>query len=223
MIIYRGPSVIDNSPIVAIAVFTSNNRKTGDMVQVFILPDDGINPVHASQLGSDRAVCGDCPLRWHLGGYCYVNLGQAPLSVWRAYMNHQYPEFEPGAFTGLPVRFGAYGDPAAVPFESWAPILDECDIDRSTGYTHQWAKPWFDARIGTFCQASADTAAQARRAHAKGLKTFRVITRHKETLPGEIECKADSAGITCIDCGLCTGQDQNIYIQAHGALIARAS
>ncbi|MCP4767267.1 MAG: hypothetical protein GY875_13450 [Gammaproteobacteria bacterium] len=223
MIIYQGPSAIDGSPIVAIATFETDNRKTGDMVQVWILCDDGHAPVVASKLGSDRAICGECPHRWHLGGICYVNIGQAPGAVWRAYMAGQYPDFDAEAFTGQPVRFGAYGDPAAVPFDAWLPVLENCDIDGSTGYTHQAFKPWFDARIMMFCQVSADTPAQARRAQGMGGKTFRVDTGQGPQ-PGEIECLSDSRGVSCADCRLCNGQEQNIYIAAHGSrIIARTA
>ncbi len=33
----------------------------------------------------------------------------------------------------------------------------------------------------------------------------------------EIECLADSKGLTCIQCGLCDGQTKNIAIVVHGA------
>ena len=39
-VLWRGPSPIDGKPIVVIAVVKSANRKTGNMIQVFILCDD---------------------------------------------------------------------------------------------------------------------------------------------------------------------------------------
>ena len=42
-IIYRGPSLLDGKPIVVIAVglnSSSKNRKTGNMLQTYILRDD---------------------------------------------------------------------------------------------------------------------------------------------------------------------------------------
>ena len=36
-IIYKGPSLIDHSPIVVIATYSDRNTKTGGMVQTYIL------------------------------------------------------------------------------------------------------------------------------------------------------------------------------------------
>ncbi len=68
--LYRGPSALDGSPIVAIATGIkrpSANAKTGAMVQVWILPDNGENPLESVRSGEDASVCGDCPLRGILG------------------------------------------------------------------------------------------------------------------------------------------------------------
>jgi hypothetical protein len=54
-IIYRGPSQLDGQPIVIVAVWSSSkkaNRKTGNVVQTYILRED-IDPVTASKLGED--------------------------------------------------------------------------------------------------------------------------------------------------------------------------
>lgn len=53
-IIYRGPSLIDGQPIVAIAIAKSRNTKTGDMVQTYILCDNGLDPMLNNKLGHDR-------------------------------------------------------------------------------------------------------------------------------------------------------------------------
>jgi len=47
IILYRGPSLINGQPIVALAQSDSNNGKTGDMIQTFILDDSGVDPVTA--------------------------------------------------------------------------------------------------------------------------------------------------------------------------------
>ena len=219
MIIYEGPSKLDNKPIVAIATGIDSptaNDKTGEMVQIWILRQD-IAPHHATATGDDSSVCGNCPKRRGKGGDCYVIPFQAPLAVWTAYKNHQYPEFDPTELTGRQVRFGAYGDPAAVPFEAWQPTLTEADLDGSTGYTHQVNHPNFDYRITLFCQVSADTPKQAIKAQQMGFKTFRTAGDASKRLPGEIECLADSKGLTCADCRLCDGQTANIVITAHGS------
>ena len=48
MIIYQGPSLIDGSPIVAIAIAQSGNVKTGNMVQTYIIRAD-MSPMEASK------------------------------------------------------------------------------------------------------------------------------------------------------------------------------
>ena len=62
-IIYRGASMIDGSPIVVVAIAKSGNRKTGNMVQTYILNDNGKNPLENSKSGDDFAICGNCPHR----------------------------------------------------------------------------------------------------------------------------------------------------------------
>lgn len=60
-IFYRGPSKLDGSQIVGITVH-SGNRKTGSMIQTWIIRDD-VHPVVASRTGADSAICGICPHR----------------------------------------------------------------------------------------------------------------------------------------------------------------
>ena len=66
---WRGPSPYDGTPIVLIltglsplASEQSGNRKTGAMVQSYILRQD-MSPIVAVMSAADRAVCGDCSLR----------------------------------------------------------------------------------------------------------------------------------------------------------------
>lgn len=214
MIIYQGPSVLDGAPIVAIATMKTSNRKTGAMAQIWILRAD-TEPHHAVKTGADVSVCGNCPHRHYTGGACYVTPFHAPLAVFRAWKRGVYPALDLEALRGKPVRFGAYGDPAAVPFSAWAPILEVCGA--YTGYTHQANHKRFDKRIATFCQVSVDTPKQAERAHAKGYKTFRVASDASKRFNNEIECLADSKGVACADCLLCDGTRQNIVIAGHGA------
>ena len=61
-VFYRGPSQLDGSPIVGIATMDSGNRKTGSMIQTWIIRDD-VHPVVASRTGADSAVRGNCPHR----------------------------------------------------------------------------------------------------------------------------------------------------------------
>ena len=219
MIIYEGPSVLDGAPIVAILTgldTQSDNDKTGAMLQLWIMRSD-IAPHYAVTTGQDSSVCGSCVHRRGQGGDCYVIPFQAPLAVWNAYMRGNYPTMDTDELHGLQIRFGAYGDPAAIPFDALLPVLEVCDLDGSTGYTHQaWHKN-FDPRVALFCQVSVDSPAQAKKAHASGFKTFRVAGNANLRFDNEIECLSDSEGLSCAECKLCNGQLQNIVISAHGS------
>lgn len=57
-VIYQGPSLIDGSPIVCIAIIGSGNVKTGSMIQTYIIRSD-ISPMEASKSGLDYAICGN--------------------------------------------------------------------------------------------------------------------------------------------------------------------
>ena len=140
-IIYRGPSLLDGKPIVVVAITKeSKNSKTGNMVQTYIMADNGQSPVESAKDLSDASVCGDCKHRRGTGGSCYVNLGQGARSVMDGVMCGIYPEKVLAARVaakGRKVRLGTYGDPAAVPAIVWGSLL--ADAASHTGYTHQWA------------------------------------------------------------------------------------
>jgi hypothetical protein len=87
-IIYEGPSLYDGAPIVVLVQTGSSNRKTGDMVQTYILRSD-IDPITASRTGKDSAICGTCPhmgtpsdkpTGQAIGRTCYVTLAHGPLA-----------------------------------------------------------------------------------------------------------------------------------------------
>lgn len=215
-VIYRGPSMIDGSPIVAIATLVSNNRKTGDMIQVWILPD-GMSPLHAIATGADYSICGNCRHRGPRakGGNarrtCYVNVGQAPEAVHKGLERGLYPT---GPLpTHKPVRMGAYGDPAAVPFEVWAALRGK----KHTGYTHQWRT--CDQRFRDLCMASCDSPAEAMEAARMGWKAFLVHPADwvEEQTKGTIQCLSDRSGLSCERCGVCDGTKVNVWIRAHGS------
>src|SRR5262245_34138570 len=175
MILWEGISRIDNvSPLVVLATYdtradrASVNRKTGSMIQTWILRAD-VDPVAAKREGIDTAICGDCSHRSSASGgsdACYVNVGQAPLSTFRAYQRDgtrvtragnpttrgDSIPFDLDAFNGRLVRFGSYGDPAAAPIELWEDIAGVAS--GVTGYTHQWRDA--DPRFAAFCMASVD-------------------------------------------------------------------
>ena len=219
-ILYNGPSVLDGEPIVVIATLKTNNPKTGDMVQTWILRAD-MSPTEAIAKKADGSICGSCPHRHALGGACYVNPWQAPLAVYKAFQRGSYALLDQSnahKLDGRRVRLGAYGDPAAVPYQIWAGLLMITGA-KWTGYTHQASHRNFDSRIAGLCMVSADTPKQARQYQNDGFRTFRVKTNEGAMLPDEVYCPADQ-GAQCSTCGLCNGRANNgdsVAINIHGA------
>lgn len=235
-IVWQGQSPMDGSPIVAIALATSRNTKTGDMVQTYIIRAD-IDPIAANRNGDDYAICGDCPSRGTAnpsadsglatGRSCYVNLGQGPRVVFKAFKEGKYSQLSEEQISALGVgrmvRLGTYGDPAMVPAEVWNTLTKQAK--GQTGYTHQ-----SNANIpqNPRLMVSADTATEAIAAHKKNLRTFRVISikdweanNKKALLTNEILCPASKeAGerVQCAECGLCDGvkRAKSVAIVAHG-------
>ena len=214
-VLWRGPSVLDGAPIVVIATLNSRNRKTGKMIQTWIMRED-VEPHTAQQTGQDESVCGNCPQRPSAGGACYVATAQAPLAVWRAYHDGKYPYLsdegdisELAGAVGASVRAGSYGDPAAVPMHVWE------HLGVRTGYTHQWRSyPGLRGLV----MASVDSVDEAAEAVAAGWRYFRVRPAGAPLLAGEIDCPSER-GVKCIDCGLCSGTRlgaKSVSIEEHG-------
>jgi len=224
--LYHGPSVLDPSrTIAAILTLKTSNRKTGNMAQVWIIDAGPLNPVELSKAKQDDSICGNCLHRQSLGGACYVNIGQAPLAVYRAFKRGRYEPFNPSEhghyLTSRRTRLGAYGDPAAVPYAVLKQIT-ELSLAH-TGYTHQAAHSAFDSRYTQICMVSADTPKQALKWQALGAHTFRVALAGDTLAANELECLADSKGLTCNECGLCDGSTKNIAITVHGSRAKRFS
>ena len=222
MIVYKGPSLLNGKPIVAIMTLTSENRKTGQMAQLWILPQLSA-PVTAVKTGYDEAVCGDCPMRQYSGGACYVNPGRGPQGVWKSWKRGNYQDntaLKPFRFLrGLPVRLGAYGDPAALPFEVIRKILDLTRAGH-TGYTHQWRS--CDQRLKGLVMASCDSYADYVEAKAKGWRSFRVVADYDDMVQNERVCANDSHGTQCRDCMACHGgPGADISIKVHGYVASR--
>ena len=231
--IWEGPSLLDGSPIVVIATgyrTGSTNRKTGSMIQTWILRAD-MEPHLAIKSGADSAICGACSHRGAANGEqavgrsCYVLTHNAPLAVYRAWKRGVYPDVRSTAGTvqGRVTRVGSYGDPAAVPAWIWETLL--ASSPSWTGYTHAWRTA--DMTLQQFCMASVDSPAERTEAKAAGWRTFHVAP--KGTPPGdrEIVCPASDEGghaTTCDHCKLCQGTSRgrwdrvkDVVIQAHGA------
>lgn len=215
-VIYEGPSEINGEPIVAIVTLKSSNVKTGNMASMWILHKD-VRPTEASKEGKDEAVCGMCPHRHNLGGACYVTLFQAPLQVFKSYHKGNYPKVDDmSAFEGMSVRFGAYGDPYAIPVSILTSI--KAVVKNNTSYTHQWRQG--NEALKSVSMASVDNVEETKEAQAKGWRTFRVTSDIDTLLDTEIICPNTTKGIQCIDCGLCKGtssKGKSIVIEVHGA------
>ena len=209
LILFDGPSLIDEAPIVVIAtgIFTpSTNKKTGFMVQTWILRSD-MPPLEASKSGADASICGACPLRLHSPHgvrRCYVVLHEAPSTVFRAYAAGRYAHAEPCDLEELkllPVRAGSYGDPGAVPLDVWTSILGPSH----TGYTHRWRQR---PDLKPLMMASVDSAAEHHQAQAEGWRTYRVLDEHEPApRPNEVMCAHYTRGAQCEYCKLCQGSE----------------
>lgn len=224
-VLWEGVSQIDGrTPVVLVAtgVRGSSNRKTGAMLQTYILRAD-MGPIAAVSDRLDGGICGGCVHRKQPNGKrsCYVNLGHGPTSVYGAYVRGSYPVAHPSEIAlvgaGQFVRLGTYGDPAAVPVEVWRELVS-LSIGH-TGYTHQWRAPKF-REFGALVQASCETAQDVERAHLMGFAgTFRVIPIGEPVPLAGMLCPASAeAGhkVQCADCRACAGRN-DVHIYAHGA------
>lgn len=233
----NGVVIYQGNKFVCIAtglIRASENKKTGPMVQIFIIRSD-VNPLEAVRTGKDATVCFNCK---HRGVSCYVDLSKSVSSVYECFVNGNYPYIlkNPEAlknqddidyylqnglwniFKGKKVRFGAYGDPVRIPF----PIVEKIAslASKHTGYTHQWANGAFDAYKKYF-MASVDTPVEYLKAKSAGWRTFRVTPDWYAKYANEKACLAAKSGKTCYECLLCGGTStptqRDIYIKVHGA------
>jgi hypothetical protein len=224
----KGYILHQNSDIVVIATRESENRKTGNMIQIWILCAN-VTPVQGVKTGLDAIICEDCKHRGN--GFsdrtCYVNVGQGPNAVYRAFVSGSYPYLPQSryadVFYGRTVRFGAYGDPVLIPLSivRWIAFFS----DGWTGYTHQWHDSKYQA-YSRYVMASVDSESEYRGAKSYGWRTFRVRASADDQLASrEIVCPAsDESGkkTTCERCKLCSGttgsndQRKDIAIVVHG-------
>lgn len=228
-IAYRGPSMLNGTPIVLVVIMHSHNDKTGDLAQTYILADNGDRPTLALRTGTDAAVCGDCKHRPVHAGTCYVVVRQGATRVWQCMQDGRYPDMSEeivrlaGMLAGRRMRLGTYGDPAAVPVRVWRDLTSK--LAGWVGYTHRWHQARAQA-LREYCMASVDTPGEKVLAHALGWRTFRVRLAEEPLLEREAVCPASAeAGhkLQCVTCGACNGArglKGNIAIVVHGAKIA---
>lgn len=223
--VWQGPSEIDGSPIALLALRGSSNRKTGALIQTYILRID-VNPMVAVKQGKDRAICGKCrhSSKGNGGdGTCYVNL-QGPASTWKAFQRGKYPLVSMAVASeqvaGEKVRLGTYGDPCAVPQAVWHAFL--ASVAGCTGYTHGWKEPRYSWLKG-YAMASCDTAPEYEQARSEGWRGFYVVPKGTARPEGSFLCPASAeAGkkLTCLECMACDGnrteRKASVYIPVHG-------
>jgi hypothetical protein len=250
IVIYRGPSMLDGSPIVVLASTGSHNVKTGSMVQTWIMRAD-LHPSEASARKVDSAICGSCPRRHSLGGDCYVQIVHAPRSVWESWDRQGRPGenwADYGAIIPLQadalahgLRLGSYGDPMAVPWQTWQDLIDALNPRKIVGYTHQWERwendPWFTeewaiAHVAWFrahVMASADSIQEAATARDLGWRFFLAVPEAEllgdiepngRKILGAIQCPATRSEnpLTCDRCGACNGAGTgaSVFLVEHG-------
>lgn len=220
IIVYEGNSLFDGKPIVVVITGfnKTNNPKTGNMLQSFIVRSD-MSAHKANSCGADFSICGNCKHR--LWGTCYVNVYQSPNNVSKAYMAGSYEKLSINnihRFIGKNIRIGSYGDPASVPYEVWENLLKYCKS--ATGYSHLWKN--CDQRYKNVLMASVDNLKEMFNAHTMGWRTFRVCLPNDIPTNKEFICPASNEGgkkIQCTDCLLCSGKNskaKNPVIVAHG-------
>lgn len=207
-IIYKGKSLINNDNIVVIAVSNSKNSKTGNVIQTYILVDNEYTPNQNVYSLKDEAICGNCIHRRGTGGSCYVNIGQGPTQVYKAYKKGTY-KFNPvqaqQESRDRIVRLGTYGDPAAVPRYVWDNLLKYSA--GHTGYTHQWNNSNIES-IADIVMASADSEKDRIAAKKKGYRTFRIRKENEPLMKKEFICPASEEGNKrkqCFECKACNG------------------
>lgn len=210
----------------------SKNSKTGDGVQIFILPKSWI--INGKQeMSNDAASCMDCIHSKSKNSSCYVRKGFAEYglkskvnSLHKMYVSGnidykevaELPVIEAKKLKGKFVRFGAYGEPVLLGHTVTEQIAGLAA--NFTGYTHQWHIPQYEWSKEYF-MASVETDALMEKANNKGFRTFRVRTKKDAISKSEIACPASKeAGrkVTCNNCLLCKGSSskaKNITIIKH--------
>lgn len=217
--VYKTTNLLNQEVIVQVQ-YGSTNSKTGDGVQIWILPFSWVTDGKTA-MEQDEASCLDCPHSKRGTKRCYVRKGNAEMglksktaSLHRAYTNgtlnvlpiDELAKREIPNIQGKFVRFGAYGEPV---------LLGEANVmgitfaaSSFTGYTHQWRNSSYQWASKYF-MASVETEPLMNVAHRMGWRTFRVMDKTQSPIKGtEISCLASKemgSVTTCNKCGLCQG------------------
>lgn len=224
--------------VIASFQFGSGNRKTGQSIQVYMLPHEMIeNGGYHKDL--DERVCFYC--RYSKNGGCYVLKGfprhglNAKLKRLKRTQEYKKPnsssEILAKAREYTYIRFGAYGEPVLLPVQL---IKDLTKGRRWTGYTHQWKLPE-NSPYKDFFMASVHSMEEAMQAESMGWRWYLILEKG-QSLPKEFEIRGNAITYqdriiavncpaskesgertTCNRCGLCNGasKSKNIWIYKH--------
>tara|TARA_R100000781_G_scaffold108442_1_gene72981 strand:+ start:120 stop:905 length:786 start_codon:yes stop_codon:yes gene_type:complete len=143
---------------------------------------------------------------------CYVAVWQAPLSIYKAWKNGNYPTLTPKQvqkrFAYKKVRLGSYGDPIHIP--KWKLDIILKFTLGVTGYTHQWKNKKY-IEYKQYLMASVDTVKEKLLANSLGYRTFRVRQKTDALDSNEVGCLSDRNArgnkklVPCVDCMMCSG------------------
>ena len=221
-ILHKG--IINGKPYVSIATMKTSNEKTGNMVQIWFLLENE-NPVESVLNGLDaETICQGCPFA--SGNGCYVNVGQAPLAIWKAYKRGIYKELMPinyiDAFKGRKIRFGAYGNPTLLPISIVKAIASVSN--GWTGYFHDWKENPLASEYANYFMVSTETENSRIQAEQAGYRYFHVSPTKPENA---LECLSETKGMECSTCKLCSGlsksRQPSIWINPHGSTKNKAT
>jgi hypothetical protein len=212
-LLYDGPSLFNNAPILVLLSTNKGTSKTR-MDTAYILPRD-INPIDAARLSidpigrADESVCGGCGRRPGVeldpDKRCFVTTLRGPHPTWVAHQRNGS-----GAFDRLPIhphegaRIGGWGDPSAVPTPVWWQLEDHYSF--LLGYTQAWEDGL--TVYSRWCMASVMSPEALHRAQDMGWRTFRSREATAPILPGEFSCPAsreENHRLTCDHCKACDG------------------
>lgn len=220
-ILYEGVSHIDNvTPIVCVitGLNFSSNSKTGNVLQTYIIRQD-IKPTDAVKMGLDGAICGTC--KFSGGNGCYVNIGNAPTQIYKAYKAGKYKhisKLDLLRIKGRVIRLGSYGEITAIPYIIVHNIVKACKSH--LGYTHRWNE--IDKKWSKYLMASVDNIFEKRIAKDMNYRCFETLTSIDNLQEKSVICPATSFGgfkANCDTCGLCSGTKVNakdIGVVLHG-------
>lgn len=215
LVIWRGPSRLDRSPIVALLQLRTSNSKTGDIPSIWIEPDN-------VDIANPRSTCGDCPLR---AGGCYVD-ARGVFSIRAA---TQGKALAPWAdvrriVAGRVLRLGSHGDPLALPLPLIRRLVGLASA--TVGYTHHWRRhksPATGGWLQSAIMASVENSADAKEAQRLGWRTYRIRPWDTPLEPGEIQCPAvvRPGAVTCQQCKVCgTAGRRSVSVEVHGGAVA---